>query len=109
VGARGIEHALTSNHPDGSEYTDLAPRKVKIMLKSSGAMAVALVAVRYQGKRGEEFWRGVSDPDGFRSADPRKVYREYLLSQPKKKGHRTGDGQGRGSGVESFLRGQLGQ
>jgi len=84
VGARGIEHALTSNHPDGSEYTDLAPSKVKIMLKSSGAMAVALV-VGYQGKRGEEFWRGVSDPDGFRSADPRKVYREYLFSQPKKR------------------------
>jgi hypothetical protein len=80
VGARGIERAQTSNHPDGSEYTDLAPSKVKIMLKSSGAMAVA----RYQGKRGEEFWGGVSDPDGLRSADPRKVYREYLFSQPRK-------------------------
>lgn len=66
------------------EYTELAPSKVKMMLKSAGAMAVALVTVRDGGDKAEEFWRGVADPDGFRSADPRKVYREYLFAQPKK-------------------------
>ena len=62
----------------------MAPGKVKIMLKAAGAMAVALVIIRDQRERAEEFWRGVADPDGFRSADPRKVYRECLFSQPKK-------------------------
>lgn len=66
------------------EWTDLAPAKVKAMLKTAGAMAVALVVVRHQPEKAEAFWRGVADPDGLRSADPRKVYREYLLGAVKK-------------------------
>lgn len=69
---------------DFQEWTDLAPAKVKTMLLAGGAMAVALVTSQSQRTKAEAFWRGVADPDGLRSADPRKVYREYLLGQPKK-------------------------
>lgn len=66
------------------EWTDLAPGKVKTMLSAAGAMAVALAIIRYQEEKAEAFWRGVADPDGLRSGDPRKVYREYLLGQPRR-------------------------
>lgn len=66
------------------EWIDLAPSKVKSMLNSAGAFAVALVTARFQAVKAESFWKGVADPDGLRSADPRKVYREHLIGQPKK-------------------------
>src|SRR5260370_41692540 len=54
------------------------------MLTPAGAMAVALVTAQHHSEKAEAFWRGIADPDGLRSADPRKVYREHLRGQPKK-------------------------
>lgn len=47
--------------------------KIKRRFLNAQVMAVALVTLRYQPLRAEEFWSGVAKDDGLRKGDPRKA------------------------------------
>lgn len=57
-----------------------APQALKRRLLSVGAVAVALVTLKYQPESAMEFWRGVGQNDGLRKGDPRHTYITALLT-----------------------------
>lgn len=48
------------------------------LIRKRGALAVALVTMRFQTEKSIEFWRGVAMPDGLAWADPRNTARRKL-------------------------------
>jgi hypothetical protein len=64
------------------EMIDKAPANpVKRHLKSGGAMAVALLTVKYQPDIADIFWRGLAEDDGLQMGDPRKAYLRHIYTK----------------------------
>lgn len=55
--------------------------KVGAKFRSGGVTAVALVTLRYQPVRAEEFWSGAASNDGLRKGDPRLALYNDLITR----------------------------
>lgn len=74
---------------EAAKYESLikgAPAHVKRSLVNAGVLAVALVTLRHQPEKAEEFWQGVADDDGLRRGDPRKALLQDFESRGTTKG-----------------------
>lgn len=61
-----------------------APSRIKVLLHTQGALAVALVTLRDQELKADAFWRGVANNDGLRRDDPRAAYLRSLNAEKQK-------------------------
>lgn len=69
--------------PQVKQYDDLIKPsfgKVKRRLLTASIMPVALVTLKYQPAKAEEFWGGVAKDDGLKVGDPRKVMLHVLTN-----------------------------
>jgi hypothetical protein len=66
--------------------TDYCDKDITRLLKKTGALAVAILTIRYQPEKALEFWRGVAMPDGVLWADPRMTARRALEDSKGKAG-----------------------
>ena len=52
--------------------------KIYRLIRKRGALAVALITMRFQTEKAMDFWKGVAMPDGLAWADPRNTARRKL-------------------------------